>query len=154
MPVPVVPIIAGALLVIKGGIALVADNWKKAVTTLIPGLLGKLLSGVVNAGAWTILWIWGVRIGMFGLVYGWFTDLLQAKVGPLIIKAVGVVPSVYTEPIYRACQFADATDFLFPWEDLLAAIKWIILIKLFLLTWHLADWAVSKVMKLISFQAG
>lgn len=154
MPVPIVPIVAGALLLIKGGIELVADNWKKAVTNLIPGLLGKILSGVINAGAWTLLWMWGIRLGMFAMVYGWFSDLLIEKVSPLIFKLTNSVPSVYTEPIYRICQLADATEFLFPWEDLLVAIKWIVMIKLFLLTWHLIDWCVRKVLNLITFQAG
>ena len=130
-------------------------------TGLIP--LVKLAISIIVAGFQALgmahilyrLWVTGLKLWMLVWVYTYVLDLLMYYVKPFVEGVVSLVPRNFMEPVFQGFwQFVNASSSWLPWDDIAVIAKWLILVKLFLLVFHLTMFITAKSLKLIEFVMG
>jgi len=114
----------------------------------------KITFGIFLGRISSRLWVVALKISLLYYVSVWLMGWVLYWVQPVISGALSLVPSVFGPVMGRFWQFVEATSGVLPWDDLGLVVKWLVLIKLFILTWHLTEFVISRTMKFLTFLTG
>lgn len=106
-----------------------------------------LFFGPIVAKVWTAM----VRIYLVYFTYRFWSDWLMFELRPILINALNMLPSPYLTVFDHIWEAIKATNTFLPWEETLVVIKWLILVRLFILSFHLVEYVWAKLREFIMF---
>lgn len=134
----------------------VAKNlkWQQVIEglpTLLAGGVLALFTGPVGR----VLWRAALMVWLFAFVYTFMTQWVIYRLHPIMVSGLNILPAAAQDAIQnafvRCYQVVLATQHFIPWEHGWTVCKWLIIIKLWLIAFHLCDWVFQKTRQILEF---
>jgi ABC-type multidrug transport system permease subunit len=145
MPLPlIIPAIVGGIGVLRGVMTMAKGTAELAIlTAMLTVQIAQVISSYLAPVVFFLAKL-ALKMALLLATYVIFTTYVLGKIEPVFQAAASYVPSSVAV-LARFFEFMQLTSATVPWELMGTLFKYIILLKMALLVWHLADWIFNQV---------